>query len=81
MDELEVRVMVAEILEAEPSELQETTELESFKNYDSVARLSLMVGLSDFTGRPVTVEELMELCTYGDVMRLAKTGLGNGHNQ
>jgi acyl carrier protein len=72
--------MVAEILGAEPSELQEASELESFEAYDSVARLSLMVGLSDFTGRPVTVPELMELHTYGDVIKLAKIGSENGNH-
>ena len=78
MDAQDLRSMVAEILEAEPSELHESSELENFKAYDSVAKLSLMVGLSDFTGRPVTIPELMELHTYGDVMRLAKIDLGNG---
>jgi acyl carrier protein len=71
MDERELRNLVGEILEAEPDTLQESSRLEDFSSYDSVARLSLMVGLSDYTGRPVTVTELMELHTYGDVVKLA----------
>lgn len=79
MDGQDLRVTVAEILEAEPSELNETSELETFKAYDSVARLSLMVALSDFTGRPVTVPELLELHTYGDVLNLVRSCTNNGH--
>jgi acyl carrier protein len=71
MDERELRNIVAEILETEPEELREASKLEDFTSYDSVARLSLMVGLSDCTGRPVSVAELMELHTYGDVVKLA----------
>lgn len=80
MDGQELRETVAEILEADPAELSETIELQSFTAYDSVARLSLMVALSDFAGRPITVVELMELQTYADVIRLAGIGSGNGHN-
>ncbi len=80
MDGQELRKMVAEILEAEPNELQESSELDGFSAYDSVARLSLMVGLSDFTGHPVTVAQLMELHTYGDVEKLAGVESVNAQN-
>lgn len=81
MDDKELSQMVAEILETEPSELQESTQLDSFPAYDSVARLSLMVGLSDFAGRPVTVPELLELHTFGDVIKLARVGSNHEQNQ
>lgn len=80
MNEQDLRQVVAEILEAEPGQLQEPSELESFSAYDSVARLSLMVALSDFTGRPVTVAELIELHTYGDVLKLVGIRLVNAQN-
>ena len=80
MNEQDLREMVAVILETGPDELQESSDLESFATFDSVARLSLMVGLSDFTGRPVTVSELTELHTFGDVIKLAKIGMENGKN-
>jgi acyl carrier protein len=79
MDGKDLQEMVAEILEVDPCELQEESELESFGAYDSVAKLSLMVGLSDFTGRPVLVPELTQLRTYRDVMKLARIDSGNGH--
>jgi acyl carrier protein len=78
MDAQDLKEMVAEILEIDSGDLQESSELESFNAYDSVARLSLMVGLSDFTGRPVTGPELMELRTFADVMKLARSGSSNG---
>jgi len=77
MDGQNLKELVAEILETEPGQLEESSELASFGAFDSVARLSLMVGLSDFTGRPVTVAELTELHTYGDVMKLARITNGN----
>jgi len=80
MDEQDLRKMVAEILEKEPDDLLESSELESFGTYDSIAHLSLMVGLSDFTGRPVTISELMGLHTYGDVMKLAGGGSTDGNS-
>ena len=80
MNGQELREMVAEILETDANQLQETSELESFTTYDSVARLTLMVGLSDFTGKPVTIPELMKLHTYGDVISLVRSSSTNGHN-
>jgi acyl carrier protein len=80
MDERNLKEMVAEILEVEPGELQKTSELDSFNAYDSVAKLSLLVGLSDFVGRPVTVPELMELQTFGDILKLARIDSANGHH-
>lgn len=80
MEAQDLQDMVAEILEAKPEDLQEWRELECFSAYDSVARLSLMVGLSDYIGRPVTVAEIMELHTYGDVMKLARIGSTDANN-
>jgi acyl carrier protein len=79
-DDQELRDLVADIVETKPEDLQETTELESFAAYDSVARLSLMVALSDFIGRPVMVSELMELHTYADVVGFVRMSSDNGHH-
>jgi acyl carrier protein len=78
MDELEVRRSVAEILEISPEELTEETELESFPAYDSTGRLSLMVCLSDLSGRPVDLLALQNLRTYGDILNLMMKGSANG---
>jgi acyl carrier protein len=80
MDELEVRRSVAEILEVAPEELKKEDELDSFEMYDSTARLSLMVCLSDLTGQPVELAALQQLRTYGDVLALVKIGSANERN-
>ena len=77
MDELELRKLVAEILEVAPEELREENELDSFEMYDSAGRLSLMVCLSDFTGQPMNLAELQKIRTYGDVVRLARSSSAN----
>jgi hypothetical protein len=70
MDELELRRSVAELLGVSPEELQGDIELDSFESFDSVARLSLMVCLSDLTGRPFELCCLQRLRTYGDILAL-----------
>jgi acyl carrier protein len=80
MDELEVRKSVAEVLEASPDELTEEVELESFASYDSIARLSLMVCLSDLSGYPFELGALRKLRTYGDILALLRNGCTNGHS-
>jgi acyl carrier protein len=70
MDEAEIRRSVAEILETEPGTLTEEKELDSFSAYDSTARLSLMVCLSDLSGCPFSLSALQDLRTYGDILRL-----------
>jgi acyl carrier protein len=79
-DDQELRDLVADIFEAKPEDFQESTELESFAAYDSVARLSFMVALSDFIGRPVMVAELMELRTYADVVGFVRISSTNGNH-
>ncbi|MCE5306268.1 MAG: hypothetical protein LLG20_01365 [Acidobacteriales bacterium] len=78
MDELELQRSVAEILEVAPEVLKESDELGSFEMYDSTARLSLMVCLSDLTGQPMELAALQQLRTYGDVVMLVRSCSGNG---
>jgi len=78
MDELELRRSVAEILDASPDQLNPDVELESFAAYDSIARLSLIVCLSDLSGYPCELAALRKLRTYGDILALVGNG-SNGH--
>jgi acyl carrier protein len=80
MDELEIRESVAEILEAAPEELTEEAELEGFAAYDSTARLSLMVCLSDLSGCPFELAALQKLRTYGDILKLVRKSSANGQS-
>ena len=80
MDELDLRRSVAEILEVLPEELGEEDQLDNFAMYDSTARLSLMVCLSDFTGEPMELAALRGIHTYGDVVKLVRSSSSNGHS-
>jgi hypothetical protein len=80
MDELELRRSVAEILDVAPEDLKEADELDSFEMYDSTARLSLMVCLSDFTGQPMELSALQQINTYADILALVKGSSVNGRS-
>ena len=69
MDEITVRTAVAAVLEVNPEDLKPETDLESV-GYDSLARLSLMVCLSDLTGKELELAALRRIRTYGDILAL-----------
>jgi len=70
MDEATIRAAVADILQIDPSELRRETLLESLDSYDSTARLSLMVCLSDLTGKTIEFGHLQRLRSFGDILDL-----------
>lgn len=72
MDQAEIRASVADVFGVSPDELAPDTELESLPTFDSLVRLSLMVCLSDLTGRPIELAALRRLRTYGDIEALVK---------
>jgi len=78
MDELELRQSVSEILGISPVDLSEDSELETFPAYDSTARLSLMVCISDVSGCPFELAALRGLRTYGDILKLVRKSSANG---
>jgi acyl carrier protein len=80
MDEHELRRSIAEILEVPPEELRDEDELDSFEMYDSTGRLSLMVCLSDFTGKPLELAALEQIRTFGDALALVKGVSTNGRS-
>lgn len=70
IDDEKLRQEIADILSVSPVDLTADTQLESFGTYDSTARLSLMICLSEFGSREIGLREIRELVTYGDVTRL-----------
>lgn len=76
MDEQALKAAVAEVLEVGADALSDNVELENFAAYDSTGKLSLMVCLSDFTPRPLSLVELQQLRTFGDIVALVKNGNG-----
>ncbi|HYA16617.1 MAG TPA: acyl carrier protein [Bryobacteraceae bacterium] len=71
VNEERFRTAVAEILSVDPAELTPDTRLESLESYDSVAALSLMVCLSDFTSQEFSFAHIRDVSTYGDLLKLA----------
>ena len=78
MDELRIRESVAEVLEVLPEDLTEDVVLEDLLTYDSTTQLSLMVCLSDLSGREFELATLQKLRTFGDVLALMKESSRNG---
>ena len=67
----DLRVLVAEILEADPATLRSDLELTSLDNFDSVMLLSLMIRLDEEAGIKMTPADVPDLRTYGDIEALA----------
>jgi acyl carrier protein len=67
----ELRSLVAEILEVDPSALNSSLELASLENYDSVMLLSLMIRLDEGAGIKMNPSDVPNLRTYGDIEQLA----------
>ena len=72
--ESKIIATLAEALMIEIDGLQMDTELESLPAYDSVSRLTLMVALSDLTGRNVEPSVLQSLKTCRDVAAFVNGG-------
>jgi acyl carrier protein len=68
--------MMAELLEAEPSEILPDSSLYDFPSYDSVCALTLMVKLEEDAQVVCSPAELAILKTVGDIERLI-TRYGN----
>lgn len=68
MSEPEIRLSIADVLQIDPSVLTDDTELESLPEFDSTARLVLMVCISDITGAPFELSDLERLKTYKDIL-------------
>ncbi len=74
IEESRIIATLAEALMIEPDEIQMDTELESLSAYDSVSRLTLMVALSDLTGRNVEPSAVQSLKTCRDVVVFVNEG-------
>ena len=70
----EIRNVVAEVLEIEPSQLTEDSDLYSFPAFDSVQILSLLVALSDI-GVNIDQSQISRVTTFGDLLRATEVKL------
>ena len=67
----EVKEVVADIVGADPSEIETSTDLYSFPDFDSVEVLSLLVALNDI-GVDVDQGQISYVVTFGDLLKVAK---------
>lgn len=60
--------LLADMLEIEPSALTPETSLDSIEEYDSMAKLSLIVLVDDECGKKLTGEQIREFRTVKDIL-------------
>lgn len=72
MNLMELRMIVAEILEIEPELLDSTTELATVDTYDSMHKLMLMLDLDEQVGIKLTPETIRTIRYYGDIEQIAQ---------
>ncbi len=60
--------ILEDMLELENGTLVETTELASIEEYDSMAKLSLIVTSDEEFGKKLTGEKIREFKTVGDIL-------------
>lgn len=71
MKRADLKAIVADVLEIEPSELESDTVLDDFDTYDSVNILMLMVALDEQAGIKLSPNDTSKLNTFGDLEALA----------
>lgn len=68
MTQEEKITLLADMLEIEPSVLTPETHLDSIDEYNSMAKLSLIVLMDDECGKKLTGEQIREFKTVKDVL-------------
>lgn len=68
MTQEEKITLLADMLELEPSALVPETSLDSIDEYDSMAKLSLIVLMDDECGKKLTGEQIREFKTVKDIL-------------
>lgn len=68
MTEQEKIAMLEDMLELEAGSLSMDTELSSIDEYDSMAKLSLIVLMDDEFGKKLTGEQIRQFKTIGDIL-------------
>lgn len=68
MTEQEKIAMLEDMLELEAGSLSMDTQLSSIDEYDSMAKLSLIVLMDDEFGKKLTGEQIRQFKTIGDII-------------
>ena len=72
MSDQETIELIAEALEMEASDLRPESRLEDIPEYDSMAKLSVIVVMDEEFGKKLTGETMQEFKTVGDIISFAK---------
>ena len=72
MSDQEIIELIAEALEVEASDLSPETSLEDIPEYDSMAKLSVIVVMDEEFSKKLTGETMQEFKTVGDIISFAK---------
>ena len=72
MSDQEIIELIAEALEMEASDLSLETSLEDIPEYDSMAKLSVIVVMDEEFSKKLTGETMQEFKTVGDIISFAK---------
>lgn len=69
MTEQEKLALLEATIEAEPGSLKPEMDLEGIDEYDSLAKLSLIVMMEDDFGRKLTANDVRSFKTVGDILK------------
>lgn len=72
MSDQEIIELIAEALEMEASDLSPEANLEDIPEYDSMAKLSVIVVMDEEFSKKLTGEAMQEFKTVGDILDFAK---------
>ena len=72
MSDQEIIELIAEALEIEASDLSPEDNLEDISEYDSMAKLSVIVVMDEEFSKKLTGETMQEFKTVGDIISFAK---------
>lgn len=70
MDNQKKLELIADILEADASELKPEDQLEDMDNWDSMAALAVIVMFEDNCGKKITAADIKGFKTVEDIMNL-----------
>lgn len=79
MNNQDIIIALAEILEMEAGELNFETALDTIDTWDSLATISFIAMVDEKTGHVLAGDDLQKATTIGDLVALAKAGVSGAN--
>ncbi len=79
MNNQDIIIALAEILEMEAGELTFETALDTIDTWDSLATISFIAMVDEKTGHVLAGDDLQKATTIGDLVALAKAGVSGAN--